>query len=109
MAGGVRKGEVQAEWGVEPGTAEDLSGYTHEAKGPSESHPAGPKAESHGAAASVQERSVSSCREECELVPRVRTSGLPTQPCGRRRGGLQTWGWVLLPKHKLLPRDICGQ
>lgn len=102
MAGGVRKGEVQAEWGVEPGTADDLSGYTHEAKGPSESHPAGPKAESHGAAASVQERSVSSRPEYAHM-------GFPLSPAEGDAEACRHWGWVLLPKHKLLPRDICGQ
>lgn len=84
------------------GTADDLSGYTHEATGPSESHPAGPEAESHGAAASVQERSVT-------LLPEFAHLGFLLSPA---EGGVEAcghWGWVLLPKHKLLPHDICGQ
>lgn len=53
---------------------DDLSGYLHRAKGASEIHPGGPKAQSDGAAAGVQEK-------ECELLLRVCMSGGTTWPC----------------------------
>lgn len=60
----VRKGEIEAEWGLELGNEDDLGGCMHRAKGPSKIQPDGPKAESHGAATSVQKRrSVTSCPE----------------------------------------------
>lgn len=74
MADGVRKGDVQAEWGLELGNVDDLSGHLHRAKGASEIHPGGPKAQSDGAAAGVQEK-------ECELLLRVCMSGGTTWPC----------------------------
>lgn len=74
FAGGVRKGEVQAEWGVEPGNCGWLEWL----------HAQGYRAQWESSCWAQGRESWSSCKcsgEECDVAPRVRTSGLPTQPC----------------------------
>lgn len=92
-ANGVRKGEIEAEWGLELGNEDDLGGCMHRAKGPSKIQPDGPKAESHGAA---------TWEKECDLLPRAWHLGFPLRPA---KGGMEScrhWGWVLLWMQKLL-------